>query len=70
MVKNIIQQQELVLQLNLINLNVFYLIKKLLDRKEKEFKVKNINQEHTKLIKYLYHVLTIKDMCQMIEFIL
>ena len=43
MVKNIIQQQELVLQLNLINLNVFYLIKKLLDRKEKEFKVKNIN---------------------------
>ena len=23
-----------------------------------------------KLIKYLYHVLTIKDMCQMMEFIL
>ena len=32
-----------VLQLNLINLKMFYLIKKLLDGKWKEFKVKNIN---------------------------
>ena len=40
MVKNIIQQKEWVLQLNLINLKMFYLIKKLLDIKWKEFKVK------------------------------
>ena len=33
MVKNIIQQKELVLQLNLIILKMFYLIKKLLDIK-------------------------------------
>ena len=40
---------------------MLYLIQKLLDIKWKEFKVKNINWEHMKLIKYLYHVLTIKD---------
>ena len=33
MVKNIIQQKEYVLQLILVNLNMFYLIKKLLDIK-------------------------------------
>ena len=33
MVKNIIQQKEQVLQLNLINLKMFYLIKKLFNRK-------------------------------------
>ena len=43
MVKNVIQQKEWVLQLSLINLKMFYLIKKLLDTKWKEFKVKNIN---------------------------
>ena len=32
----------------------------LLDIKWKEFKVININEEHMKLMKYLYHVLTIK----------
>ena len=41
-----------------------YLMKKL-----KEFKVKNINQEHMKLTKYLDHVSTIKYMSQMMEFI-
>ena len=50
------------LQLSLINSKIFYLIKKLLDTKWKEFKVKSINQEHIKLIKYICHVLTIKDM--------
>ena len=40
------------------NFKDFYLIKKILDIK---FKVKSINQVHMKLIKYLYHVLTIKD---------
>ena len=43
MVKNIIQQKEWVLQLSLINSKMFYLIKKLLDTKWKEFKVKSIN---------------------------
>ena len=33
MVKNIMQQREQVLQLNLINLKMFYLIKRLLDKK-------------------------------------
>ena len=40
MVKNI-QQKEWILQLNLMNIKMFYLIKKLLDPKWKEFKVKN-----------------------------
>ena len=61
MVKNIMQQREWVLQLNLINLKMFYLIKELLSIKWKEFKVKNTNWEHMKLTKYLYHVLKIKD---------
>ena len=39
MVKNI-QQKEWILQLNLMNIKMFYLIKKLLDPKWKEFKVK------------------------------
>ena len=43
MVKNIIQQKEWVLQLSLINSKMFYLMKKLLDTKWKEFKVKSIN---------------------------
>ena len=43
MVKNIVQQKEWVLQLNLINSKISYLIKKLLDTKWKGFKVKNIN---------------------------
>ena len=43
MVKNIIQQKEWVLQLSLINSKMFYLIKKLLDTKWKEFKLKSIN---------------------------
>ena len=43
MVKNIIQQKEWVLQLSLINSKMFYLMKKLLDTKWKEFKVKNTN---------------------------
>ena len=36
---------------------------KLLDINWKEIKVKNINEENMKLTKYVYHVLTIKDMC-------
>ena len=36
-------------------------MKKLLDAKWKEFKVKSINKEHRKLTKYLCHVLAIKD---------
>ena len=40
MVKNIIQQKKWVLQLSLINLN--YLMKKLLDSKSNEFKVKKV----------------------------
>ena len=44
--------------------------KKLLDTKWRESKVKNIKWEHMKLTKYLYHVLTIKDIYQMMEFIL
>ena len=45
-------------------------MKILLDTKRKEFKVKSINQQHMKLTKYLCHILTIKDMCQMMEFVL
>ena len=37
--------------------------KKIIIHKMKKIQSKNINQEHMKLIKYLYHVLTIKDMC-------
>ena len=48
---------------------MFYLIKKLLDIKGKKFKVKNINQEHMKLIKYHYNASMIKDLFQMIKFI-
>ena len=40
MVKNIIQQNEWVLQLNVINLMMFYLIKKLLDTKWKKIQNK------------------------------
>ena len=43
MVKNITQQEEWVLQLSLTNSKIFYLMKKLLDKKWKEFKVKSIN---------------------------
>ena len=46
---------------------MFCLMKK--KRNEKEFKIKSINQEHMKLTKYLCHVLKIKDMCQMMEFV-
>ena len=42
-VKNVIQQKECVLQLSLINSNMFYLINKSLDTKRKEFKAKSIN---------------------------
>ena len=62
-VKNVILQKEWVSQLRLINLKMFYLMKKLLDTKCKEFKGKSINKEHMKLTKYICHVLTIKDMC-------
>ena len=44
--------------------------KKIVRHKMKRIQSKNINQEHMKQIKYLYYVLTIKDMCQMMEFIL
>ena len=44
-------------------------MKKLLDTKGKEFKVKSINKELMTLTKYLWYVLTIKDMCQRMEFI-
>ena len=44
-------------------------MKKLLGTKCKEFKGKSINKEHMKLTKYICRVLTIKDMCQMMEFV-
>ena len=43
MVKNVIQQKEWVSQLSLTNSKMFCLMKKILDTKWKEFKVKNIN---------------------------
>ena len=43
MVNNVIPQNGWILQLTLINSNMSYLIKKLLDTKWKEFKVKSIN---------------------------
>ena len=43
---------------------------KIIRHKTKKFKVKSINQEHMKLTIYLWHVLTINDMCQMMGFIL
>ena len=49
---------------------MYDLMKKLLDIKWKEFKVKTINQELMKLAKCLCHVLTIKDKCQTMEFVL
>ena len=48
---------------------MFCLIKKLLELKCKDFKAKSINQELVELTNYLCHVLMIKDMCQMMEFI-
>ena len=63
MVKNIILQKEWVLQLNLINSKMSYFMKKSSDTKSKEFKVKIINEEHMKLTKYFYNVLTITDTC-------
>ena len=53
MVKNIIQQKEWVSQPSLRNSKMFYLMKKLLDKKWKKFKVKSINYELTKLTKSL-----------------
>ena len=41
--KNVIQQKERVSQMSLTNLTTFYLMRKLLDEKLKEFKVKSIN---------------------------
>ena len=43
--------------------------KKIIRHKMKRIQIKSINQEHMKLTKYLCHVLMIKDICQMIEFI-
>ena len=45
------------------------LIEKIIRHKIKRIQVKNINQEHMKLTKYLYHVLMVKDLCQMMEFV-
>ena len=50
------------LWLSLMNLETLYLIKKYSDTKWKEFKVRNINLEHTKSRKYNYLALTIKDL--------
>ena len=44
--------------------------KKVIRPKMKGYKLKNIKQERMKLIKYPYHVLMIKDMCQMMMLIL
>ena len=60
MVEKQILQKEYALRQNLMNLKMFFLIKKLLDIKSKEFKRKNIKQEPMKLTKYHYHVLMIK----------
>ena len=46
-----------------------YFMKKSSDTKSKEFKVKIINEEHMKLTKYFYNVLTITDTCQMMGFV-
>ena len=46
-----------------------YFMKKSSDTKSKEFKVKIINEEHMKLTKYFYNVLTITDICQMTGFV-
>ena len=43
MAMNVKQQKEWVLQISLINLKMFYMVKKLLDKNWKEFKVKSIN---------------------------
>ena len=51
MVKNKIQQNEWMLRLNLTNLKISYLIKKLLDTKWNEFKAKSINKELMELTK-------------------
>ena len=59
MVKNIIQQKEWVLQLNLRNSKISYLIKKLLDTKWKGFKVKKHKLGTHEIDKYLDHVLMI-----------
>ena len=61
MVKNLIQQKEWILRLSLMNSKILYLIKKYSDTKWKVFKAKNIKLEHTKLTKYHYRVLMIKD---------
>ena len=42
----------------------------LFNEKNVRHKMKSLNQELMKLIKYLCHVLTLKDMCQMMEYIL
>ena len=39
------------------------LIEKIIRHKIKIIQVKNINKEHMKLTKYLYHVLMVKDLC-------
>ena len=43
--------------------------KKIIRHKMKRIQSKKHKQEHMKLTKYLCHVLTIKDMCQMMEFV-
>ena len=47
-----------------------YLIKKLLGIKLREYKLKSIKQEPMKLTKCHYHAFMIKDMYQMMKFIL
>ena len=42
---------------------------KIIRQKMRRIQSKNINKEHMKLTRYLFHVLTIKDTCQMIEFV-
>ena len=41
--------------------------KKIIRHKMRRIQLKSIKQELMRLIKYLYHVLIIKDLCQMIE---
>ena len=46
-----------------VNIETFSLIKDLLDKKWKEFNLKNIKYKPMKLTKHHYHVLMIKDTC-------
>ena len=65
MVKNIIQQVNIATEFNKFKDVLFN--EKIIRYKMK--RIQSINQELMKLTKYFCHVLAIKDMCQMMEFV-